>query len=187
MILECINFLSKIIMPICKWVKINAGTFMALLLNLIVYYLIVKFVGYENFDKIDKIFTIGCFICTSALSYYFFSEWIENRNKIKEQKLKEKLIAEIRHNEAEQAKKRIYGIIAACNQSELDLFKEFVNKGTTINIDYTTVNIVKDLMNKGFGEVLGLRYRLSEGTAFITPDFYYILKSYFNNHTHKSN
>lgn len=186
MILECINFLSKIIMPIWKWVKINAGTFMALLLNLIVYYLIVKFVGYENFDKIDKIFTIGCFICTSALSYYFFSEWVENRNKIKEQKLKEKLIEEKKKNESRAIIRGMYQLLQTCSYDEIKLLKRFLDGGS-IQIDHKELVILKNMFPRGFDAIIGCSTYMGVTKAFITPDFYYVLKSYFNNHAHTAN
>lgn len=186
MMSECINLLNKIIMPILKWVKINAGTFMALLLNLIVYYLIVKFVGYENFDKIDKIFTIGCFICTSALSYYFFSEWDENRIKRKEQRLKEKLSAEKKKNESKAIIRGMYQLLQTCSSDEIELLKRFIDGGS-IQIDHKELVILKNMFPRGFDELIGYSTYMGVTKAFITPDFYYVLKSYFNNHTRTSN
>lgn len=168
------SFINSIV-PIFRKFKINLGTFMSLFINFVIYFLIIKFVGYQNLATIDKIFIAGCFVSTTGILHYVFNRIFNTYKAIKNEKRRQKL----KKDAADKARKDIYRLLDSCSSKELELFKQFVKEGTTIHIDYENVNIVKDLVNKDFKDVLGFRYRLNEGSAYISSEFYYVLKDYF--------
>lgn len=177
-------------------IRIKIGTIMAFLFCIILFYIISKVLGFQNWATFDQIFFVMFYLGFYGLMVHLFNyvvdEKIREIKKKKQEKQKEIEEEQKKIQEKEQAKKlketqlaqayeiinNYKNIIDSCSYQEKEILKSF-HKCSTLKIDNYNFNTCTSLIAKGLDFITILPEFRGVQNAIINLDGIKVLNHYF--------